>query len=672
MPAFLAAILPALGSVLSSGISAVGGLGIKALATIPTMALSAVRSVVGVAVSVVGAAVSAVAQTIGSIPQMLLGTVSALLGGVSNAAGAIIKVGTLLGGVFLGGLTGAAAGLKILTAASIEYAKNVRTISAQTGLGLDASAGLLNRNSAIGISNEATAGAFGNQNPAIFGMKANLFGLPRYDAPDFAARFAAKYQELNAQGMIGNIMARGMAKTLGLDSPDFLRAATYSPSQIRGNQEYGQQVNARLGLDAAQIGRLSQEIPLGMARLSTGLQAVSQKIVGIALPYLEQGLNRASTWLGQNASRIGEWIETAGNFLFNVAPGLIQAGLKAVTGGIAWGVDTFIAVSAILRDQLPTILGGVVDWTVTALSNFYNYVQTNGPRIVAGVANFLIGVGRNFGNFLVASAKFVEGLSNTSNPWRQAIEGVAQGLDLGVIALKSFAGTLNATWAAVENGIKTSPFATALKAVGITNIAGFDISSPARNVVDAYKSGFNAIPATDILSAVQNVLNSSAPADTGKWLREQAKAQNDFLNAMAANVTKYGNPLVSGLLTGTANLHNAIAGTAANGGKNKGRVAGEYLSGIFGDANKSAQGIKPYTDSLANLASGATSKGAESKIEKQSTQLDQLIKLQQEQVNIAKQALASGRELPRQTAALLGYALFTEAEAEGRGILSQR
>jgi hypothetical protein len=662
MPAVLAAILPLLGSAVSSGMGLIG-----------SVASSVTGAIAKLAGGIIGSVISGVVRVIAAIPSLifgvvrgLVGAVGSIIGAVGNAAGSILKAGSTIGGVFLGAIAAAATGLKAVTSAAMEFAKNARTFSAQTGIGVGQSGSILNNLSALGIGNDAAGAAFGNQNPGVFGMKAGVFGLPSYTDPEFVARFAARYQQLNSQGMIGNIMARAMSRTLGVDNPEFLRAATYSPANIQRNQAYSQNINARLGLDPREIARLSEEIPLGLARLTSGLTAISQKVVSIALPYLESGVARAADFIAANADKIGGWIETAVTWIFETGPQLLATGFQMLTGAAQWGVDGIIGIAEWVGANLPGILSNAVQWVADGLSSFSNWVGVAGPKIVQGVAKFLGNVGLKFSGFLGGIADFIEQLDQ-SDAFEYVIKEIARSLDNGVLIFKGFAGVIGATFATIQNLILKSPIAEAFRQMGFTNIFGVDLMAQPLSTRDAYQTAYDAIPTTDFLGAAENFFNSNTMSDAVKDLRQAAKDQQDFFNGLSQGVTNYGGKFVNSLAGGSGDLANWLA---PPGQENKGMQLGSWVAGLAGNIeNFTKERIKPTVDNLANMASGAT--GPASKESRDSDFQKQFLANQREQIKLLQKGNETGATLPQQVARLMGFALYAQAEAEGRAILGQ-
>ncbi|RYG54017.1 hypothetical protein EON80_32145, partial [bacterium] len=266
---------------------------------------------------------------------------------------------------------------------AMEFSKGARLLSAQSGLSLDRSAALMRNLSAIGI-NQAPTG-----NAAIFGMKAGAFGLPGIGNSDFAARFAERFQSLQGRGVVGQLMAGNMTKSLGLDSPEWLRVATMSPRSIRQQQSYSAGVQKSLGLTPEALRAYSEEIPNFINRLGTLWEGVKMKLASTALPILQSALGGVTSWLAQNASKASGWIEYSVRWLFVKAPLLAMGAVNNLVGITQTVVNGVLGVGEKIVAKLPSMLGGIVQWVADTLrkvaANFAHY----SPILVQGVAQGL-------------------------------------------------------------------------------------------------------------------------------------------------------------------------------------------------------------------------------------------------------------------------------------------
>jgi hypothetical protein len=163
------------------------------------------------------------------------------------------------------------------------FSKSIRDISAATGLSKLAAGGVQSRFGAMGIDASAT---FGEQNPAVFGMKAAAWNLPSYDDPRFQTQLATRYQHLQSQGATGAIMSRQMLSSLNIDTEPVRRMASTPVNEIRRQEGFARTVHAGLGINPESIATVGRQFEQLQAQFKILGEGVLVRIAQEVLPYL--------------------------------------------------------------------------------------------------------------------------------------------------------------------------------------------------------------------------------------------------------------------------------------------------------------------------------------------------------------------------------------------------
>jgi hypothetical protein len=361
------AITDAIGQGLQTGFDAAGGL-IRTGGRIVGGALAVGMGVGGaVAGGAVGAAILGPAGILpgigvgvgvglagGALVSRFISTVSDGLGGAIGALGRGVGA---VGNIVTESVRGAIEITSDLADTVKRTGGELATLRAQTGLNARAASQSVTAFGAVGLPNALSSitSAPGNL-PALYGMRAGVWGLPGYENPAMIPAAAARFQEMQAGGLVGQLQARMMTRTMGLDSPESLRVLQINPSALQNNTARVQQFQSALNLDPAKIRVLSDEIYLLQARADMAVQSLRLRVAQQAFPILNSWGERALRAIERNAPEIDRAIQTGLNWLLYDAPPMVLRGGAAILrggAGIAGGIS---AVAGALEANLPRIL----------------------------------------------------------------------------------------------------------------------------------------------------------------------------------------------------------------------------------------------------------------------------------------------------------------------------
>jgi hypothetical protein len=337
--------------------------------------------------NIAGAILGGITNMLGAglqISGLALNVARALVGTIVFLTGGFLRLGLMLTGVVLGGLTLFAGAVARAAQSAMAFAKEASLLRANTGLGYGQAQGILGRFGAFGIGGGAVNSMLGGmgQMPAFFAQKAGMFGLPGYESSDFVPKLAQAFQAAAARGPFGMATARNMMGTLGMDSPDMMRLVNLPQNKIREQLAWQGNTQSALGIGAGDVQKWAEDVPLLINRIGSFVEMVQVKFVSGLLPYIEAGLNALTNYLGQNATKINEAIRGAVSFLFTQAPVLVLQGVQTMLGGITWLVEGFSNGARFLATNAQTVLG-VIDTIINALRTFSGNAVGVGGVLVA-------------------------------------------------------------------------------------------------------------------------------------------------------------------------------------------------------------------------------------------------------------------------------------------------
>ncbi len=675
LPALLAPLWSGLVSVLGTVWTAVRG------------GLSAVADIARSAFSTLASWAKTVWQWASSLATRAYGFIVANAPAVVSALGSLASTALSLGVGFakiLGiGTLFAAFGAAVWAAAkaAMEFAQNAKTLGAMTGFGTGKSAGILNNFSAQGVGNGAVTSAFGNQSPFAFGLKARAFGLPNFDAADFGEQLASKFQGLNARGPMGNILARSMMRTLGLDSPDFLRLASTGVGTQRANAGFANRINSNLGLDSGALGKYAEAVPSLVTRIGVAFNGVLMKLANESLPMIESVLDGATKIIGQNAGSIGRLISTAVEWMFVRAPLIMLDGVTTVLQITSGALQTLVKWGTWVVTTLPSVLAIGTQAIGDTLRAWAQSFAVWAPTMINGFADFLAGMGETIaswietiGGFVVSAmrnlAQFLYSVwSDENNPFRVMALQIATGLDSIINGTTNFVGTMAAAGAALGNILQTSVLGIiAAKALGIP----LGYTSPSQARADATAG----IGTSRLEEMANRFLASPKLPRAADWLNKQADGADSFIANAASNVRsgfgdaskmarETGTSVANSITAGLTGMANALA--SADGQHNIGRDLGNLF----------AQNAAPAVDFLKNtLAPGVQNLSEAAQAYKQSLgseedrrgRWDEMIAAQKETTSAIRETAQQGGGLGLGIDAMSGYMLKSFAQEQGRAV----
>jgi hypothetical protein len=208
--------------------------------------------------------------------------------------------------------------------ALLSYAKNVTSISDQTGAGRGLSRNIVNKFGALGVSSERTAAIFGNRNmaPELFNARAASLGAPKIQDANFGEKLARWFQSQAQKGLGGFLSARAKLDALfgGDASPEVLRIANSRPEILQKEAQFGARVQSSLGINDDVVRRSSEDLPLLQNRVSGFIESVKIKFGAELLPTLETAFGVISNVLLKNADGISQALQNAGRWIFVEGP----------------------------------------------------------------------------------------------------------------------------------------------------------------------------------------------------------------------------------------------------------------------------------------------------------------------------------------------------------------
>jgi hypothetical protein len=610
-------------------------------------------------------AAGTVANFAGNLASRVAGFAGTLIQGIIRFARTFISnLLTFLQGSFQIGVAIVAMGLfakAVYEAAksAMEFAKSAQYLSATSGRSFGASAALLMRGRVLGIGEQSLQSAYG-ENPFLTRLKSSFWGV---NATDIAG-VANKFQSLMRGGFMGQMLAQAMAKSLNMNSPDWMQALMQRPSAIRANQAYQTNLNAKMGFTPSSLQRYAEEIPMLLGRIGAAWDAIKMKLATVALPVIERLGNALANWVAGNADQIAGWIETIAEWMFVQAPVMLANGLVMVTNviqnavsglvGVLGSIADWLLIAAqavinfgtFLAEGLPKWLGAAAQWVADTMRNLARLIAQYAPVVAAGVAKGLAGIGHTVAEWLRGFGEALYQMTFQSNPLRQLVEGLAGAFDGIINAVRDFGRAMVITeqlfylssplanaWQAKTSGALVTPVSM-WKTVG-----QYNDDFPESNIKGSIQKFFNS-PAlsnaaaditnfADNLEKRMNTLGVSAGGhimDAARWTQKRLHQGADWL-------APQGRPdLNKGFLAGSA------AGSYISYGANQlGGLLGN-VSGMIGDAKDFVAGnIQPGANALADAAKTfQTMVGSESD---RKAQWDELMSEERKQTAVAEAGL---------------------------------
>jgi hypothetical protein len=387
---------------------------------------SGIGKMVSLTASLILKGISGLAGGLGGAIQNVASTLVRIMGGVVSGAFTVLVNGAK---VLAGALAGIALGLTKATQAAANYGRSLTDFRASTGLGYGAGAGILNRNSALGISREQTQSTFGAQNPGLFGLKASIWGLPGYNNPDFMPQVAGRYQSMMGSGNLGSqLMAGQMMGMLGMDSPEMRRAAMMPQGEMRSQLAYQRNVQSGLGVDPRMIADVTRQFDSLTGRLRILSDTALVRLGAEVLPRVNAGLEVLTNVLANNVGNISTSITkgvtaafsglaTFGTFMLSLPKLFISAGesmlafastainaIPVVWTSFLQGVST---VQAAVQPLFSGIASGF-DYLAQVVPPIISQVTSGITTVITTLQNGIIG----FGSAALEAFTGIEGVIN--------------------------------------------------------------------------------------------------------------------------------------------------------------------------------------------------------------------------------------------------------------------
>ncbi|HEX9996710.1 MAG TPA: hypothetical protein VGB45_06175, partial [Abditibacterium sp.] len=556
-----------------------------------------------------------------SLPGLLLGGARGLLGVLGSVVGGIVSVAAKIGVAFLGVTGGALAGfataIQTSAQAALEFARNAGQLRGMTGLSFASSAGVLQRFGALGMNNQTTANTFGGQDPEIFRMKAAAYNLPGFESESFIPKLAATFQRQMEGGLMGRFQASAMMNMFGMNNPQMRAMAMLPQAKIQGQLAYSQNINVTLGLSPEAIRRYAEEIPLFIGRVSTFWEALKMKVAGEVLPMLEMGLNFVTNLASQNAGNIGEWVETAVEFLFVRAPILAMSGVNMVLGAAQVAVGAVIGWVGMAAQMLPALLGNATQWLADTIRNLADGFGRMAPIVIAGIATALSGLGHMVADWMRAFADQLRTFETGQGPLYGIALSIAHTIDFLSTAfsffgkiIEAFAGSIHNISTGLNNVVSGLVNAAIDSARWMTKIGLANPGSLVHNIGQSTKWEYDDRWATYQGSKTQNWAGTNLAGmleglrGSGQ-LGASANTIDRRADQFAAFTDRVADGFYNGAMSGARNMFDKAHGSAnwlaPPGEKNKGTIAGEWAGGHLNEmAGLLQKYVKNPVDNMAN------------------------------------------------------------------------
>lgn len=343
-----------------------------------------------------GTLFSRIGHALAELPGMVLRGIGTLAEGVRSALGVV--AGALKYGLY--GIVGVVGGAVALLGKSVQaastWSKSVSAFSASTGLSSRTAGAVQSRFGAFGLD---ASEMMGGQNPGMFGLHASVYGVPGYTDPNFLASAAGRFQGLNRGGVMGNIMAQNMAKSLGMGDSASLRLLNTPVGQIREQQRFSASVRGSMGLDDTAIVNVSRQWDLLTNKMRVFGQDVLLKIAQVALPKINAGFAALLKFGESQAGGIGGLITRAVNTAFaafgHLAIFLSRTAPSAVLGFTAIVLRGLIAISDFAPKAFRGLLKAVdigqagFEWLAKTGERAFDLLSRGISAVSAGISEFI-------------------------------------------------------------------------------------------------------------------------------------------------------------------------------------------------------------------------------------------------------------------------------------------
>lgn len=365
-----------------------------------------------------------ITQLFASLPRLVLGAFGHLADGVRGAFGAV--AGALKYSLY--GLVGLVGGAVALLGKSIQTAstwgRSLSSLSASTGLSARAAGGLSSRLGAVGLD----ASIFAGKDPAMSALRNGAaFGIGGFANPQFMAQAAGRFQQLNAGGLDGRMMARQLAKSNGLDNDAGYRALSTPVGQIREQQRFAGGVRGSLGLDDGAIVKVGRDFDLLSGKLKVLGESVLLKIGQEALPRINAGFDKILQFAESKAGGIGGLISRGVDAGFQafakLALFLADTAPRAALTFASSMLQGLLAVTTAIPDLFTGLLKGV---DVAQMG--FNFLAQTGASALDLLTRGISSVSAGVGAFIQQLPQIGTMLSGVWDTIRNGINGLLPGL----------------------------------------------------------------------------------------------------------------------------------------------------------------------------------------------------------------------------------------------------
>ncbi|MBW3636072.1 MAG: hypothetical protein KY445_06350, partial [Armatimonadetes bacterium] len=340
----------------------------------------------------VGPALDRVSREINQQGSVLVRSLRAAAHGAAAIAFTPAAIGI---GVFTVGLVGATAALRNITTEASALARTLSSLRANQGLSFSQGYGLTSRNSLFGISPQQTAQMYSSvaMNPFAAGIRGNALGFGDPYAANYLPQAAQRYQAMAAGGGVNRLIANNMLDaSYGGRAPDEIRQTlNLRPSQIQAQLDYGQRVQARMGVNPEMLRNYAEQIPLASQRVGFTVQTAKVRLATELAPMAESGISTVANFLAQNAGKIADAIKRGTHYLTHDLPPMVLRGGAAILRGGAFLLDGMGLASKGLAGSVRPILS-VFDAIINGAKSFASVLGGIAAFIIQGVGTILKGI----------------------------------------------------------------------------------------------------------------------------------------------------------------------------------------------------------------------------------------------------------------------------------------
>jgi hypothetical protein len=394
---FASKVADSVGGLLQSGLdklSAGAGLAGRVAGGGVGLGLTGAGALMGASVGVLGGpggmlAGAAVGGLVGSLAGALaLKITSAVADAVGGALGVVGKTIGAVGDLGVSGLRTVLDVLRDLSDTAQKFGRDVAVIRAQSGLSNGQAGTFSLAFGSLGLGSHALGLTQNMANhPQLYGMKAGLFGVPGYENANFLPSLAGRFQGMQRTGIVGQMFARHMTQSLGMDSPEALRVLQIDAGKLRSQVTWSQNLQGSLGLDAGKIRDVSDSLFLTQNRFDTFASMLKLRIGQELLPYLSGVLDKGIAYVSAHAGDISNWIKKGVSWLVEDLPPLLMRGAAMGLRAVAGWSDVSAGFSDGLRAHLPQI--------ARHFDNFLNFLRET-VKTVGSLTNQAVKLANGF------------------------------------------------------------------------------------------------------------------------------------------------------------------------------------------------------------------------------------------------------------------------------------